>query len=87
MCELHLKPRHGEPVFVRLEGVEIEDYSATTRSCQIVVIDINERKKMEEELDEKVRACTAELELQVRLLKAEILQGKTSNKTGNLMSL
>ncbi|MES2765658.1 MAG: PAS domain S-box protein [Bacteroidota bacterium] len=76
MCELHLRPKHGSPVFVRLEGTEVEDASAPSRSCQIVVIDINERKKMEEELDEKVRVCTAELEHQVSLLKAEIEKNK-----------
>jgi PAS domain S-box-containing protein len=85
MVELYIKPKTGKPFFVRLEGVDIESPSTTVRSCQIAVIDIDERKIMEEELDRQVRKRTAELEHANALLIAEVEERKKWQKDSELL--
>ncbi|HYF02447.1 MAG TPA: PAS domain S-box protein [Patescibacteria group bacterium] len=85
MCELWLKPKTGKPFFVRLEGVDIESPTKVGKCCQIAIIDIDERKKMEEELDRQVRQRTAELEHANALLIAEVEERKKWQKDSELL--
>lgn len=85
MCELYLQPKNGKAFFVRLEGVDMEAHATLGRCCQIAVIDIDERKKMEDELDRQVRQRTAELEHSNALLKAEIEERKKWQQDSQLL--
>lgn len=52
MCELNLL-RDGEPnIYARIDGVAAEDSPLNGRQCRIAVIDMTERKKLENELRE-----------------------------------
>lgn len=85
MCELHITPKTGEPLFVRLEGIEIENSVKNARNCQIAVIDIDGRRRMEEELDRKVRQRTADLEQVNALLITEISERKKWQEDSKLL--
>ncbi|MES2765660.1 MAG: PAS domain S-box protein [Bacteroidota bacterium] len=85
MCELWLKPKTGRPFFVRLEGVDMEAPTKIGKCCQVAIIDIDDRKKMEEELDRQVRQRTAELEHTNALLIGEIEERKKWQKDSELL--
>ena len=69
-CELNLL-RDGKPiVYARVEGIATEEDSLNSRQCRIAVIDITERKRMEDEL----RAAHDLLELRVKERTADLVK-------------
>ena len=49
-CEIELVGKDGTPRHVQLQSIALQDSDAEPRHCQTAVIDITERKRLEEEL-------------------------------------
>lgn len=78
-CELSLL-RDGKPtVYARIEGIAADDDSLEGIECRIVVIDITERKRMENEL----RATQEHLDLKVQERTAELQKATEELKVVN----
>lgn len=67
-CELNLLRDEGPTVYARIEGIAAEDRSLSGRQCRIVVIDMTEGKRMENEL----RAIREQLDIRVHERTAEL---------------
>jgi PAS domain S-box-containing protein len=80
-CELALREKAGEPVWCRLETMASPAKSSprTAWECRLVMVDVSQRKRMEEELrvlneslEQRVEARTAELQAANESLGREI---------------
>jgi len=69
-CELHLLRNGMHTVYASIDGIAAEDRSINDRQLRIAVMDITERKHMEEE----VRAAHDLLELKVQERTADLLK-------------
>lgn len=78
-CELNLLRDGVATVYARIEGKVAEDGLLCARQCRIVVIDITERKRMENEL----RATQEHLDLMVQERTAELQKATVELQVAN----
>ena len=85
LCEVKLLGKASPAAHVLIEGIVPEDRRESEKQCRIAIIDISDRKRAEtalrqahDELEERVRERTAELERANAQLRREILERQQS---------